>query len=46
MERRYEFIVFDLGNTLIRFDNNISAKKLANLFRLDSKKVYDTFFDS
>jgi putative hydrolase of the HAD superfamily len=46
MERRYEFIVFDLGNTLIRFDHNISAKKLANLFRLDSKKVYDTFFDS
>jgi putative hydrolase of the HAD superfamily len=43
---RYEFIVFDLGNTLIRFDHNISAKKLANLFRLDSKKIYDTFFDS
>jgi len=42
----YTHIVFDLGNTLIRFDHNISAKKIANLFRLDSKKIYDTFFDS
>lgn len=45
-KKRYECIVFDLGNTLIRFDHNISAKKLANLFRLESKKIYDTFFDS
>ncbi len=46
LNKTYDFIVFDLGNTIIRFDHNISAKKLANLFRLDSKKIYDTFFDS
>ncbi len=39
-------MVFDLGNTVIRFDHNISARKIANLFRLDSKKIYDLFFDS
>ena len=39
-------IVFDLGNTVIRFDHSISAKKIANLFKLDSNKIYDTFFDS
>lgn len=44
--KNYETIVFDLGNTLIRFDHNISARKLANLFHLDAKKIYDTFFDS
>jgi putative hydrolase of the HAD superfamily len=42
----YEVIVFDLGNTLIRFDHNISARKIANLCHLDSKRIYDTFFDS
>lgn len=46
MDKRYSIIVFDLGNTLIRFDHNISARKLANLFRIDSKKIYDIFFDS
>lgn len=46
MRKRYSVITFDLGNTIIRFDHNISAEKLANLFKLDSKKVYDTFFDS
>ena len=46
MKKRYNVIVFDLGNTLIRFDHNIAARKIANLFRLDSKKVYDLFFDS
>lgn len=39
-------MVFDLGNTLIRFDHNIAARKLSNLFRLDAGKVYDLFFDS
>ncbi len=39
-------IIFDLGNTLIRFDHNISAKKLANLFHIDSEKVRSLFFDS
>jgi glucose-1-phosphatase len=46
MNKKYGFIVFDLGNTLIRFDHTISAKKFANLFRLDSKRIYDLFFDS
>lgn len=46
MAGKYEVIVFDLGNTLIKFDHNISAKKIANLCRLDSKKIYDSFFDS
>ncbi len=46
MSTRYSHIVFDLGNTLIRFDHNISARKIVNLFHLDTKKVYDTFFDS
>lgn len=46
MRKTYETIVFDLGNTLIRFDHNISARKIANLFHLDSKKIYDAFFDS
>ena len=46
MKKRYGTIVFDLGNTVIRFDHTISAKKFANLFRIDSKKIYDIFFDS
>ena len=46
LSMRYTTIVFDLGNTLIRFDHNIAARKLANLFNLDSKKIYDAFFDS
>ena len=46
MENKYSTIVFDLGNTLIRFDHNIAARKIANLFRLDPKKIYDAFFDS
>jgi len=39
-------IIFDLGNTLIRFDHNISAKKISNLFHVDSEKVRSIFFDS
>lgn len=46
MSKVYKAIIFDLGNTLIRFDHNISAKKLANLFHLDSEKVRSLFFDS
>ena len=46
MKNKYRVIAFDLGNTVIRFDHGISAKKLANLFKMDSKKIYDTFFDS
>ena len=46
MKNKYNTIVFDLGNTVIRFDHSISAAKIANLFKLDSKKIYDIFFDS
>ena len=46
MKKKYGVIVFDLGNTLIRFDHNIAARKIATLFRYDSKKIYDLFFDS
>lgn len=46
MNDKYSVIVFDLGNTLIRFDHNISARKIANLCRLNSKEIYDIFFDS
>jgi len=45
-KNRYSVIIFDLGNTLIRFDHNISAKKLANLFHLDTEEVRKLFFDS
>jgi len=45
-QKRYSVIIFDLGNTLIRFDHNISAKKFANLFHLDSEEVCRLFFDS
>ncbi|MDD5428081.1 MAG: HAD hydrolase-like protein [Candidatus Omnitrophica bacterium] len=46
MKNKYNTIVFDLGNTVIRFDHNIAAKKISNLFRLEHKKIYDLFFDS
>lgn len=46
MPKRYKAIIFDLGNTLIRFDHNISAKKLANLFHLDAERIRALFFDS
>ena len=45
-EKRYSVIIFDLGNTLLRFDHNISAKRIANLFHLDSEEVRRLFFDS
>jgi len=46
MRKKYKIIVFDLGNTLIRFDHAISAKKIAGICRCTMKKIYDTFFDS
>lgn len=45
-QKRYSVIIFDLGNTLIRFDHSISAKKFANLFHLDTEEVRKLFFDS
>lgn len=46
MADRYTTIVFDLGNTLIRFDHNIAVKRLNGLFRIEPKALYDLFFDS
>lgn len=46
MVKRYKAIIFDLGNTLIRFDHNISAGKIAKLFHLDTENVRRLFFDS
>ena len=46
MKKRYSVIIFDLGNTLIKFDHSISAKKFANLFHLDTEEVRRLFFDS
>ncbi len=46
MKTRYSTIVFDLGNTLIRFDHNIAVKKLLSRFGIDPKATYDLFFDS
>ena len=44
--KKYEVIVFDLGNTLIRFDHNIAARKIAAFSGLGLDKIYDLFFDS
>lgn len=42
----HDVIVFDLGNTLIRFDHNISARKISGSSGADIEKIYQTFFDS
>ena len=39
-------IVFDLGNTLIRFDHNIAAKKVKDISKADYDAIYQAFFDS
>lgn len=44
--KKYAAIVFDLGNTLIRFDHNIAVNKLKARFSIDPKKTYQLFFDS
>jgi putative hydrolase of the HAD superfamily len=44
--KKYKVMVFDLGNTILKFDHNIAVRKIANLFRLDSRALYDAFFDS
>jgi putative hydrolase of the HAD superfamily len=46
MKKKEKIIVFDLGNTVIKFDHGISAAKISGLFDMDQKKIYDTFFDS
>lgn len=45
-KRQYDVIVFDLGNTLIRFDHRIAARKISSRFDIDPAKIYDAFFDS
>ena len=44
--KKYEVIVFDLGNTLIRFDHNIAAKKVKDISKASYDVIYQTFFDS
>jgi len=43
---RYPIIVFDLGNTLIKFDHNIAAKKVKDLSKESHDAIYQAFFDS
>jgi len=43
---KYPVIVFDLGNTLIRFDHNIAADKVKNLSTAGYDAIYQAFFDS
>ncbi|MFA6321404.1 MAG: HAD family hydrolase [Candidatus Omnitrophota bacterium] len=44
--KKYTTIAFDMGNTVIRFDHNISAEKIARLSELKHKEIYDMFFES
>lgn len=44
--RAYDVIVFDLGNTLIRFDHRIAVRKIAKRSKLSPREIYDMFFDS
>lgn len=43
---KYPIVVFDLGNTLIRFDHNIAAKKVKDLSNVPYDDIYQAFFDS
>jgi len=43
---KYPIIAFDLGNTLIRFDHNIAAKKISHLIKVPYEALYQAFFDS
>ena len=43
---KYELIVLDLGNTIIRFDHNIAAGKISKAFGIEKNKVFEPFFDS
>jgi glucose-1-phosphatase len=44
--KKYEVIIFDLGNTLIRFDHNIAARKIAESSGIGIDNIYNLFFDS
>ncbi len=39
-------IVFDLGNTLIRFDHNIAVNKVKDVSKAPHDVIYQAFFDS
>lgn len=43
---KYPIIVFDLGNTLIRFDHNIAAGKIKDRIKVSYAELYQIFFDS
>jgi len=43
---KYNLIIFDLGNVVVKFDHNISAVKIARRFGLDKDYIYNLFFDS
>lgn len=43
---KYPIIVFDLGNTLIRFDHNIAVNKVKDFSKASCDTIYQTFFDS
>lgn len=43
---KYDLIIFDLGNVVLKFDHTISASKIAKRFGLDKNHLYDLFFDS
>lgn len=43
---KYNLIIFDLGNVVVKFDHNISAAKIARRFGLNKRYIYDLFFDS
>lgn len=45
-KKNYKAILFDLGNTIIRFDHHISAKKIADLSSKTETEIYHFFFDS
>ena len=48
MQRRskYPIIVFDMGNTLIRFDHKIAADKVKGISKASYDAIYQAFFDS
>lgn len=45
-KKQYDVIVFDLGNTLIRFDHRIAVRKIAKHSKMQPAEIYELFFDS
>jgi putative hydrolase of the HAD superfamily len=46
MTKRYKLIIFDLGNTIIRFDHHIASRKIASAYGKDETVLYEALFDS